>query len=256
MALLFRINVISKKLSSLCCLRTKSFDKKVVLAPFACRQRNLFTNSCSIYFSKKKVDEVKTPKCPDFEQFFTKTKKVENNKNGEVQLSKGSDEKRKPPFSQPPIFDDKIQVKPPPRLVPEKRLSSQTSNTEDKPPPNVPTKNETKLPDDKAKQTDKSQISERKYSPIKPLDEFKQFAVMPRFWGTKITTVESIQTQQKEIVAPEQSQIIEDRKNKEKISETSKHPTDEENSRSTRKYLWLAAAAAIFGTTLVCFHPS
>ncbi|KAG4080215.1 hypothetical protein HA402_008286 [Bradysia odoriphaga] len=254
MALLFRINVISKKLSSLCCLYTRTFDKNVILAPFAYRQRNIFTNTCSIYFSKKKVDEVKTPKCPDFEQFFTKVKKGEINKYDDEQLGKSSGDKRKPPFIQPPIFDDKTKVGPSQRSLLEKKTlpitPTQMSNVEDKPSPNVQNENETKpkTTDDKVKQPDRPQASEKKYSSAKPLDEFKQFELMPRSWDPKTSTVESNPPQQQKFVSPQQSQAIED--SKEKLSETSKPPTDGDNNKNAKKYIWVAAAAALLGTTL------
>ncbi|XP_037027704.1 apoptosis-inducing factor 1, mitochondrial-like [Bradysia coprophila] len=254
MALLFRINVISKKLSSLCRLYTQTFDKQVILAPFACRQRNIFTNSCSIYFSKKKVDEVKAPKCPDFEQFFTKVKKGQVNKNDGEQLGNSGGDKRKSPFIQPPIFDDKRKVGPPLRSAIEKKalpiLPTQTSDAEDKPPPNVQNKNELKprTSDDKVKQPDRPQASEKKFSSAKTLDEFKQFALMPQSWGPKTPAVESNPSQQNKIVPPQQSQAIED--SKEKLSKTSKPPTDGDNNKYARKYVWVAAAAALLGTTL------
>lgn len=260
MTLLFRINVISKKISSLCCLHAQTFDKKLVLAPFACHQRNLFTNSCSVYFSKKKVDEIKSPKCPDFEQFFTKTKKSETKQNGDVQLGKSSDDKRKP-IIQPPIFDDKTKVKAPPRPIFEKTTSpippSGLRGVEDKPPTNIVIKNEQKAEtlDDKTKQPDKPQASEKKYPLAKPLDEFRQFALMPLSWGSKkSTTVNSSPTQQKDTVSPGKSQTIENSKIKEKCTEASNLPTDGESNKSDRKYIWVAAAAALFGTVLVCTH--
>lgn len=263
MALLVRINIISKKLTNFCFLSTQTFGRKASLPPFACRHRNFFTNSCSIYFSKKKIDEVKTPRCPDFEQFFTKAKKSETNKNGETQLGKSSDEKPKPPFSQPSIFDDKSSVKPSPRPVFEKKPSPmpslQTSKVDDKPLPNNSNKNETKpqISDDKVLiKTDKPPATDKKYTPTKPLDEFKQFALMPQAWGSKTPTEKLAQTQQKETVSSQQSQTIKDSKAKQDNSENSKPQTDKENNKNTRKmHLWLAgaaaAAAALLATTLV-----
>lgn len=212
-------------------------------------RRYLFTNSCSVYFSKKKVDEAKIPRCPDFEQYFTKTKKSEV-KNNEMHLSKESDDKRKP--IQPPIFGD--NATPHPRTLTEKKSSATQPQKlnggnpfhEMKSPPinekkatmSQPSTGHTKPP------ISKLQTLDKKDSLTKSLNEFTQFSSPLRPLTSKNILTES--PQKKENDTPRQSYAINDAKANGKSSETLMQSTSDDHKRK-RNFNLLAATVAGLG---------
>lgn len=261
MALLFRINVVSKTLASLCCSYSSMFwrglSKLNLLqkissspAPLSRTQRNLFTNSCNVYFAKKKVDEAKIPRCPDFEQFFTKNKKTDAN---ETQPGKTSDEKKKPsPVIQQPIFGSSekqpFAEKKLPTAIPQRIMAggpirspkinirkSQSTPEETKPQekPNDQSKNESKGKlTDEAKSTDKINDAtvDKKWS------GFSQF-VIPRSFGAKNVITEG----KKESEHSSQPDSVGHGKTKEKKSSES---TENSSGNNKKNLIWLTAAAA------------
>lgn len=189
------------------------------------------------------MDDIKTPKCPDFEQFFTKTKKGEV-KKGEIRLGKKDDDKRKPPI-QPPIFGDKTTSARPPfaekktpatpimnggNLFP-KKISSVTDK---QPTTSQPSAEKTKPPT-----VSKSEAPAKKDSVTKSLNDFTQFTMPPRSFDTK--SVDTQLTQKKESIPPPQSQPIDDSKTGE---ENLLLATENTDGRS-KNHIWLAVAAGI-----------
>ncbi len=216
--------------------------------PFSSPKRGLFTNCGSVFFAKKKADEAKIPSCPDFEQYFTKTKKGEGNKNGEEQMGKRNEDKQRPAI-QPSIFGDKPKATPQLKIIAEKKSSTlKKANGGSNFPMKVPNIKKPQAPPDKTKSSEKQQTFDKKFPFTKPLSEFTQNILTSRTGRTSSDTKnvfnESRSPKQDPSSFPSRNTVDDNRTNG-KISEVKVSTTVD--SKNNKMNIWIAV-----GATAVC----
>lgn len=209
------------------------------------------------------MDDLKIPKCPDFEQYFTKAKKGDVKKE-ETLSAKRDDDKRKPPI-EPPIFGNQTST-PPPRTLASKYAPVapiQQINGGKFFPKKAPILNEKKLTTVQQSPQNRQKTPPpvtKSQPPIfkkdsKSLNDFTQFTLPPRSLNAKNSSIES-QGKDSEPLSEAQAvddsktkgksgETVDDSKTKEKSGETVSLPISTDSISGTNKnYFWLAAIAA------------
>lgn len=231
------------------------------------------------------MDEVKKPKCPDFEQYFTKAKKVEeikNNethtdkkdeqyfakarkveviKNDEMRLDKKEDTVKSP--IQPPIFGDKL-ISAQRKAFSEKTPQKLTlfpikgpSTTTEKKETIRPIKKEKEVTaiirssDTTKPPVTKSQTSDKKDSFTKSLNDFTQFKLPPRSSDSKSISTETDLPRKNENNPSQQLNTIVDVKANSQSSGPNLNSDDNSKSKMNSHFVWLAAAAAAAGLSAI-----
>ncbi|KAJ6640008.1 putative apoptosis-inducing factor 1, mitochondrial [Pseudolycoriella hygida] len=225
---------------SIVTLDITSTDEDIIIAdPTPFPHRFLFTSGCRVYFAKKKVDETKIPKCTDFEQFFTKARKENGNRN--ELFSEIRNEKRSA-ADQSPIFGE-IKATLKPRAPFEKKFSvipSLTVSSGDRICKNIPivdNKKETTLSEDKVEPVKPPELIDRREFLRKSLKDFTQFNFFQR---TPQMMDVLCETNKEQNIPSPNHELLEKAKNK--SAKGSKEPLTSINP-DRNKRLWVAAAA-------------